>query len=209
MILKQAPSIFIAVLLIAGLLAACSGGQSAAPTATQFIASGGGGGGVVVAPAPADTTTPTPGGASLPGQSSNQQPNQTPTSQVSTPLPGTGGTSASGSTQVTLADNGTSITLKVGQTFLLDLGAQYNWEVSVIDPSIVSRVVGITVIRGAQGVYRALAPGTTTLVATGTPACSQSTSSTTLTSTVSLTSTNSTSSCPVLSQPFEVTLIVS
>ncbi len=74
---------------------------------------------------------------------------------------------------VTLADDGKTINLKVGQTFLLDLGEGFNWTSTVANQNIISRVVGITVIRGAQGVYKADAPGTTTLTANGEPACRQ------------------------------------
>lgn len=42
---------------------------------------------------------------------------------------------------------------------------------SVADPMIVSRVVNVLVIRGAQGIYEAKQPGTTTLTATGDPPC--------------------------------------
>jgi hypothetical protein len=76
---------------------------------------------------------------------------------------------------ITLADNGSTITLSVGQTFLLDLGDGYTWEVEVDDPGILSREVNILVIKGAQGIYKANAPGTTALTATGDPLCRQST----------------------------------
>lgn len=72
---------------------------------------------------------------------------------------------------VGLQDNGKTITVGVGQRFLLNLGAIYNWQVNVADQSVVSRVVNITVIRGAQGVYEAHQAGQTTLEATGDPAC--------------------------------------
>lgn len=72
---------------------------------------------------------------------------------------------------VGLQDNGQTIHVSVGQRFLLSLGAEYNWQVNVADQSVVSRVVNITVIRGAQGVYEAHKAGQTTLEATGDPAC--------------------------------------
>ena len=92
---------------------------------------------------------------------------------------------------MTLADNGTSVRLYVGQTFLLNLGDQYDWTVNVTDPSILSRRVNITVIRGAQGVYDALKAGTTTLSATGDPLCRQSKPA-----------------CAMPSMAFEVTVVV-
>jgi len=72
---------------------------------------------------------------------------------------------------VTQADNGRTITLRVGQTFLLALGNNLDWNVTVADPTVVSRVVNVTVVRGAQGIYRANQAGQTTLTATGRPIC--------------------------------------
>ncbi len=80
----------------------------------------------------------------------------------------------SGSQTVTLDDQGKTITLAVGERFLLNLGEGYNWEVSISDQAVVSRVIGITVIRGAQGVYQAHQAGSVTLGATGDPLCRQS-----------------------------------
>jgi hypothetical protein len=75
---------------------------------------------------------------------------------------------------VTLADQGKTITLAIGESFLLKLGEEYNWEVTISDQSILSRAKNIMVIRGAQGVYDALQAGTVTLTATGDPLCRQS-----------------------------------
>jgi hypothetical protein len=83
---------------------------------------------------------------------------------------------ATGPRTVTLADAGTSIDLKVGDSFLLALGETWDWNVAVNDPSIVSRQVNILVVRGAQGVYNAHKPGQTILRATGDPLCRQSNS---------------------------------
>jgi hypothetical protein len=46
-----------------------------------------------------------------------------------------------------------------------------DWAVTVADQSVVSRVVGVLVIQGAQGIYEARAPGTTVLSAIGSPHC--------------------------------------
>lgn len=62
----------------------------------------------------------------------------------------------------------------MGQSFLLNLGDQYDWNINVADQTIVSRVKNIAVIRGAQGVYDAVKAGTTTLTAMGDPMCRQS-----------------------------------
>ena len=72
---------------------------------------------------------------------------------------------------VTYADNGQTITLHVGDRFLLKLGDQFAWNVSVSDPAIVSRVVNIAVVQGAQGVYQANKIGETMLSATGLAVC--------------------------------------
>jgi hypothetical protein len=90
------------------------------------------------------------------------------TSPIATPTAG-----ESASQTVTLDNNGQTITLSVGERFLLKLGEEYDWTVTVADPSIVSRVVNITVVRGAQGVYEAHKPGSTTLTASGDPVCRQ------------------------------------
>ena len=76
---------------------------------------------------------------------------------------------------VTLADNGRTIPLTVGDRFLLDLGGGYTWSVQVADPSVVSRVIGVLPIRDAQGLFEARSPGTTTLIATGGYPCQQAT----------------------------------
>ncbi|MHB9031772.1 MAG: hypothetical protein ACYC6L_01865 [Anaerolineae bacterium] len=76
-----------------------------------------------------------------------------------------------GSQQITLGDNNKTITLAVNERVLLNLGEGYTWNVTVADQSVISRVVNITVIRGAQGVYEAHKAGQTTLTAVGDPAC--------------------------------------
>ncbi len=88
-------------------------------------------------------------------------------SPSSTPPP------AASSQTVTLADNGKTITLRVGDSFLLQLGEDYNWTPTVDDQTIVSRAKNITVVQGAQGVYDALKAGKTTLTAAGDPPCLQ------------------------------------
>ncbi len=64
---------------------------------------------------------------------------------------------------ITLADDGQTITLHVGERFLLELGEGYDWAVTVADESIVGRV--------AQNLYEAHQPGRTTLTARGDPLC--------------------------------------
>jgi hypothetical protein len=72
---------------------------------------------------------------------------------------------------VTLADDGQTMTLAHGMSFLLALGSDYNWRVAVADETVASRVPNISVIVGAQGIYAAKQPGQTTLTATGDPIC--------------------------------------
>ncbi len=66
--------------------------------------------------------------------------------------------------------NDKSVTLHTGDRFLLDLG-DLNWTISISDPSVISRVKNIMVIRGAQGIYTADRSGTTVISAEGRPNC--------------------------------------
>ena len=84
-------------------------------------------------------------------------------------------TSAPTGQAVTLADDGTTVTLAVGQRFLLNLGSGFDWTVTVADPSVVDRVRNVTVIAGAQGLYQAKSVGRTELSAIGDPPCRKST----------------------------------
>ena len=99
----------------------------------------------------------------------SQATQDSPTAMVATDTP-----AADGSQTVTLEDRGKTITMNVGESFLLKLGEIYNWDVSISDQNVLSRVKNIAVIRGAQGVYQANQAGTVTLSATGDPACRQS-----------------------------------
>ncbi len=72
---------------------------------------------------------------------------------------------------ITLDDNGKTITLQVNETFLLQLGEGYDWNITVDDQAVLSRKVNVLVIRGAQGIYEAHKPGRTTLSAIGDPPC--------------------------------------
>jgi hypothetical protein len=74
---------------------------------------------------------------------------------------------------ITLANDGGTVTLAPGESFLLDLGEGYQWDVSVQDESVLSREVNVTVISGAQGVYLAHKAGQTVLEANGEPPCRQ------------------------------------
>ena len=76
---------------------------------------------------------------------------------------------------VTLAADQTNIALGVGDTFLLKLGEDYDWNVAVVDSAIVDREKNVAVIRGAQGIYQVLKAGDTDLTATGDPVCRSAT----------------------------------
>lgn len=91
---------------------------------------------------------------------------------------------------VTLADDGGTLHMRPGETFLLMLGTDYNWDVAVSDTSVLSRVPNITAIRGAQGIYQANLTGTASLTATGTIACPSGVA------------------CPMLALIFRLTVIV-
>jgi putative hemolysin len=84
-----------------------------------------------------------------------------------------GGAEASPQT-VTLENDGGTIALEPGDRFLLKLDEAYDWTVTVADQTILSRVVNVTVVRGAQGLYEAHQTGSTTLTAAGEPICRQS-----------------------------------
>ena len=81
---------------------------------------------------------------------------------------------ADGQKIITLDDQGKTISLVVGESFLLKLGDVYTWDITISDQNIVSRVKNITVVRGAQGVYIAAQSGKVTLSAAGDPQCRQS-----------------------------------
>jgi hypothetical protein len=74
-----------------------------------------------------------------------------------------------------LADNGRTIQFSVGERFGLVLGADFDWTLGPIDESVVQRVRNITVVRGGQGVFNIVGPGTTLFSAVGDPPCRKAT----------------------------------
>lgn len=72
---------------------------------------------------------------------------------------------------ITLSDNGGTIVLHKGESFLLKLGEMYNWNVAIDNQTVVSRAMNIMVIRGAQGVYDAHNVGQAVLTGVGNPWC--------------------------------------
>ena len=113
-------------------------------------------------------TTSSSGSASV-GYPPPAGDNTTPTGMLTPMVP-----DSSGNLTVTLADRGRIVQLQVGQRFLLDLGDTYVWTISIADQNIVSRVPNIMTIQGSQGLFEAHTAGTTTLQASGDPACRQS-----------------------------------
>ena len=76
---------------------------------------------------------------------------------------------------ITLADNGKTFTLHPGDSFLLNLGMDtFDWTVNIDNPNVLSRVKGVMVIRGAQGIYEANSLGQASLTAMGNPLCRNS-----------------------------------
>lgn len=84
-----------------------------------------------------------------------------------TPTP----TGTPGLLTVGLDRDNTSIQVQKGQRFVLTLGIDYDWTVTVQDTSVVSRVESIAVGQGSQGVYDARQTGQTTINAMGDPVC--------------------------------------
>jgi hypothetical protein len=66
---------------------------------------------------------------------------------------------------------GTTVAVPTGANVLVKLGTDLMWTVSVGDPAILARVPGVTLVRGAQGLYLAGQAGRTTITAVGDPAC--------------------------------------
>jgi hypothetical protein len=64
-----------------------------------------------------------------------------------------------------------TITLHVGERFLLQLGEEYEWTVEIDDPTVVSRVTGVTTIKGSQGLFEARRRGSAMVLAAGEPPC--------------------------------------
>lgn len=64
--------------------------------------------------------------------------------------------------------------MHVGDSFLLKLGETYTWSPVIDNQNVISRVMNIAVVRGAQGIYRAKQTGTAIMTAVGDPLCRQS-----------------------------------
>ncbi len=72
---------------------------------------------------------------------------------------------------ITLADNGRSISLAVGDRFVLALGTDFDWTLGPVEASVLLPLPDGAPGAGVQGTYQAVAPDTVTLSATGDPPC--------------------------------------
>ncbi len=162
-------SLFMIVVVL--LVSACAQLQpvpATGPSATVPFATAPSGGSAGSATAVPSVGSVGSGTASVGGTVEPVTPGPAATSEATIP--------AGGGQVVTLADQGKTIHLKVGESFLLKLGSDtYNWQVNISDQNVVSLVKGVMVIRGAQGLFEGRQPGTATLTATGDPQCRQST----------------------------------
>jgi hypothetical protein len=66
--------------------------------------------------------------------------------------------------------NNSTVQLTKGERFVLQLGDGLNWTLLFKPAGIISRV-GTSTISNSQGMYEAMAPGTTVMRATGAPIC--------------------------------------
>ncbi len=148
---------FLALISVAALLG-CSPTNPGLSQATPSPAIAGTGYPIPVNPTPSQSLPDSNNGAPSQAYPAPSEPAVTPAATLAT-------------REITLDDNGKNITLGVNEQVLLKLGDQYNWTITVGDPAIISRVVNILVVRGAQGVYETHRPGQTTLTATGDPPC--------------------------------------
>ncbi|MBM4408317.1 MAG: hypothetical protein FJ038_06930 [Chloroflexi bacterium] len=101
---------------------------------------------------------------------SSATPSPTPSASLSAPTP----TISAGPTAartITLADNGRSVTLAVGDRFQLMLGTDFDWTLMPVDLLVITRLPDGTLPPGVQGSYEAVAPGTVKMSAVGDPPC--------------------------------------
>jgi hypothetical protein len=73
---------------------------------------------------------------------------------------------------LTMADNGATLNVQVGDSIALQLGSSsfYRWDVRVSDVQILRRPP-VALIQGVQGLWNVIGTGQATITATGTPTC--------------------------------------
>lgn len=130
------------------------------------------------APIASDQVTATPAVIVVPPPVPIGVASASPTAQVSaeplkTPLPTTAPTSGHPSDlrTITLADDGATVRVAVGERVLVKLGTDLEWTVQMTDPTVLVRVRGVALIVGAQGLYAAAKAGTTLVTTIGDAAC--------------------------------------
>ena len=150
------------------LMTACAQAKPEPPTSTPSAA-----GSATTPPAPGPATILVePGGVVTSAQGSTSLPLSEMTSNP--PAQTQPALTPGGQKIITRDDQGKTIALIVGERFLLQLGEQYTWDISISDQTVLSRVINIAVVNGAQGVYEAHQTGTVKLTANGDPLCRQS-----------------------------------
>lgn len=75
---------------------------------------------------------------------------------------------------LTMADNGTTLNVQVGDSIELRLDPSFTWSVSISDPNVLHHPP-VALVRGVQALYQAAEPGQDTITATGDPPCRQAT----------------------------------
>jgi hypothetical protein len=71
---------------------------------------------------------------------------------------------------LTMSDNGTMLTIPIGDSVELRLGTNFNWNATVSDTGVLRRQP-VLLMMGVQGLWNAIALGTATINATGTVVC--------------------------------------
>jgi hypothetical protein len=123
--------------------------------------------------------TPNPPTAAAPGSPVVSTPQSVATTGGTPPatpvgtIPLTGPTQAGGLT-ITRDNNGQTISLHPGDRFVLSLGEEYDWTLTIDHQDVLHRVLNITPLRGSQGVYEVQSAGSAMLTAAGDPPCRQS-----------------------------------
>ncbi len=72
---------------------------------------------------------------------------------------------------LTLADNGSTVAVAIGDRVELRLDVNLDWSVSVSNAAVLRRPPGIALVRDVQGLWDAIAAGSATISATGDAPC--------------------------------------
>jgi hypothetical protein len=173
-------SIILLLILLAG--TACAAQPSATPIATDFPIPVTGSTPVATdvpvatsAPCPCPISPVTPGVPQSGAVSPDHIICNCPIMLVTPPTGTAAAPQAIPAGGITLSDDGKTFIVHQGDGFLLNLGTDtFDWTVSIDNQNVISREKNVMPIRGAQGVYQALAPGQAELSAVGVPICQSS-----------------------------------